>query len=59
MKAASVESLEMLEEISERARAQGSGLVLYPVDDVEAVCSELRASLRRGSFALVPQGGAA
>lgn len=42
------EALDMLEEVSARARAMNLGLVAYPVEDVEAVCAALRAVRGRG-----------
>lgn len=37
------DALDMLSEISERARALGLGMVVYPVDDVERVVAVLSA----------------
>lgn len=54
-RADSNDALDMLEEISARARAMNLGLVAYPVEDVEAVCAALRA-VRRRPASLQQQG---
>jgi hypothetical protein len=48
------EALEMLEDVSARARAMNLGLVAYPVEDVEAVCAALRAVRGKSRLSLQP-----
>lgn len=47
------EALDMLEDVSARARAMNLGLVAYPVEDVEAVCAALRAVRGKSRAAMV------
>lgn len=49
-----VDALDMLEDVSARARAQGIALCAYPVEDVEAVCVALRAVRGKGRAFLQP-----
>lgn len=53
--ASTEEALDMLEDISARARAMNLGLVAYPVEDVEAVCAALRAVRGKSRASLQPQ----
>lgn len=47
------EALDMLEDISARARAMDLGLVAYPVEDVEAVYAALRAVRGKNRAAMI------
>lgn len=51
--ASTAEALDMLEEVSARARAMNLGLVAYPVEDVEAVCAALRAVRNKSRIELL------
>lgn len=46
--ASTEDALDMLEDVSARARSMGIGLAKFPVEDVEAVCAALRAVRGRG-----------
>lgn len=53
--ASTEEALDMLEDVSARARAMNLGLVAYPVEDVEAVCAALRSVRgKRGGLTIFP-----
>lgn len=49
-----VDALDMLEDVSARARAQGIALCAYPVEDVEAVYGALRAMRDKRRLSLQP-----
>jgi hypothetical protein len=46
------DALDMLEDVSARARAMKLGLVSYPVHEVEQVCAALRAVRQNGTTRL-------